>query len=140
MPHVPTRTRPTGYPGYSETLPRRPESAAAARRPVRVALAVWGLDTLAEDGSLIVSELVANAVEHARRESLRVTVERPGAGRVRLGVVDFSRVRPLRGEPEPGNERGRGLVLVDLLAEEWGTELFPWGKRVWAELRGGGEG
>ncbi|MEY6564990.1 hypothetical protein AB8B12_08570 [Streptomyces sp. PGLac3x] len=42
--------------------------------------------------------------------------------------------------PGPEDESGRGLVLVDALAAEWGTELLPWGKRVWAELSGEGEG
>lgn len=93
MPQPTTRARGTGHPGYSETLPRQPESAAPARRPVRAACAVWRLDDLAEDGALIVCELVANAVQHARRESIPVTVDRPGAGRVRIGVVDFSKLR-----------------------------------------------
>ncbi|MFC5957194.1 ATP-binding protein [Streptomyces pratens] len=137
MPQPATRARPTGCPGYSETLPCEPESAATARRLVRVALAVWGLDDLADDGALIVSELVSNAVRHARRESIRLTVDRPGAARVRIGVVDFSRVPPAVKEPDDEGEGGRGLVLVNELAVRWGTELLPWGKRVWAELRGG---
>ncbi|MFF2020274.1 ATP-binding protein [Streptomyces sp. NPDC058171] len=136
MPQPATRSRRTGHPGYSETLPRQPESAAPARRLVRAACAVWRLDDLAEDGALIVSELVSNAVQHARRESIRITIERPGTGRVRVGVVDFSRVSPVRGEPDPERESGRGLALVAELAENWGTDSLPWGKRVWAELHG----
>ncbi|MEU9981038.1 ATP-binding protein [Streptomyces sp. NPDC050856] len=131
-----TRARPTGHPGYSQTLPREPGSAATARRLVRVALTAWGLDDVAEDGALIVTELVANAVRHARRDSVRVVVERPGASRVRIGVVDLSKAPPMRGEPGPEDEGGRGLVLVAALAADWGTEPLPWGKRVWAELRG----
>ncbi|MBJ7905128.1 ATP-binding protein [Streptomyces sp. DSM 110735] len=38
MPQPTTRARPTGHPGYSETLPRDPKSAATARRLVRVAV------------------------------------------------------------------------------------------------------
>ncbi|AQW54683.1 ATP-binding protein [Streptomyces violaceusniger] len=136
MPQPTTRARPTGRPGYSETLPREPESAATARRLVRVALSVWGLDDLAEDGTLIISELVTNTVRHARRETIRVVIDRPGAARVRIGVVDFSKVRPVCGEPNIGDENGRGLALVGTLARDWGTEPLPWGKRVWAELDG----
>ncbi|MFJ8597507.1 ATP-binding protein [Streptomyces shenzhenensis] len=94
------------------------------------------MDELADDTAVIVSELVANAVQHARRESIRITIERPGAALVRIGVVNFSRVRPKRREPGPGDVNGRGLALVDELAQDWGTELLPWGKRVWAELHG----
>lgn len=136
MPQPTTRTRPTGHPGYSETLPREPESAAFARRLVRVSLSVWGLDDLTEDSAAVVSELVANAVRHARRGSIRVTVERLGEDRVRLGVVDFSHERPVRGTAGTEDESGRGLALVEGLAADWGTEPLPWGKRVWAELKG----
>ncbi|WP_432097480.1 ATP-binding protein [Streptomyces sp. bgisy100] len=133
MPQPTTQARPTGCPGYSETLPREPRSAAAARRLVRVALAAWGLDDLADDGTLIVSELVSNAVRHARRESIRVVIDRPEARRVRIGVVDFSQACPVRGNPGATDESGRGLALVGELAEAWGTDPLPWGKRVWAE-------
>ncbi len=136
MPQPTARARPTGYPGYSETLPREPGSAGTARRLVRVALAVWGLDDLADDGAVIVSELVSNAVQHARRESIRVIVDRPGTARVCIGVVDFSKVPPAPKEPDDEDEGGRGLALVDELADHWGTEPLPWGKRVWAELHG----
>lgn len=130
-----TTSRPTGPPGYSECLPRKPHSAASARRLVRAACVAWGLEELAEDGALIVSELVSNAVQHARRDTIRVTVTRPGAARVRVGVVDLSKALPDAREARAGDESGRGLALVGALAEEWGAEPLPWGKRVWAELR-----
>ncbi len=134
MPQPTTRARATGHPGYSETLPRVPESAATARRLVRVALIAWGMDDLAEDGALVVSELVANAVRHARRKAVRVVIDRPCATRVRIGVVDFSTARPVSTAPGPEDEGGRGLALVGELAVGWGTDVLPWGKRVWAEL------
>ncbi|MFJ6985583.1 MULTISPECIES: ATP-binding protein [unclassified Streptomyces] len=140
MPKTTTWARRTGRPGYSETLPRQPESAAPARHLVRVACTVWGLDDLADDGAVIMSELVSNAVQHARRESIRVLIDRPGPARVRIGVVDFSKARPVRREPGAGDEGGRGLALVSALAEDWGSEPLPWGKRVWAELHGKGHG
>jgi anti-sigma regulatory factor (Ser/Thr protein kinase) len=136
MPQPTTRARPTGCPGYSETLPREPESAGAARRLVCVALAAWGLDDLADDGALIVTELVSNTVRHARCRSIRVTVTRPEPARVRIGVVDKSKGLPELREPCTGDESGRGLVLVGALAKDWGTDHLPWGKRVWAELHG----
>jgi len=136
MPQRTTRERPNGCPRHSKTLPREPESAAIARRLVRAALADWGLESLADDGTVIVSELVTNAIQHARRESIRVTVEWADAECVRVGVVDFSQAPPVKRASALEDERGRGLALVDELAEAWGTQLLPWGKRVWADLAG----
>lgn len=130
---------PDRVPQCGETLPREPESAATARSLTRTSLSVQELDQPADDTALIASELVSNVVQHARRESIRVTIERPEAACVRVGVVDFSRV-PLRRETSPESENGRGPALVDELAEGWGTELLPWGKRVWAEIHGKEEG
>ncbi|MFI8087744.1 ATP-binding protein [Streptomyces sp. NPDC086080] len=140
MPQPTTLARRTGHPGYSETLPRRPESAAPARRLVRAACAAWSLDDLAEEAALIVSELVSNAIQHARRDSIRVVVERPDATYVRIGVVDFSKDPLVSKAPGPEDEGGRGLALVAALATHWGAEPLPWGKRVWAELHGKGRG
>ncbi|MER5972909.1 ATP-binding protein [Streptomyces sp. NPDC002055] len=133
-----TTSRATGHPGYSETLPREPGSAATARRLVRVALAAWGLDDVAEDGAVIVSELVSNAVRHARRESIRVVVERTAVRTVRVAVADFSRARPVPRAPGNGEEGGRGLFLVAALATAWGTDERQWGKVVWADVEGRG--
>ncbi|MFD8639672.1 ATP-binding protein [Streptomyces zaomyceticus] len=131
-------SRPTGHPAYSQTLPREAGSAGVARRLVRTALALWGLDSLTEDASLVITELVSNAVAHSRLPSIRVIVSRPTANGVRVGVVDRSRTLPILGADFSGDQlRGRGLILVDRLTDEWGTELYRWGKQVWAEL---GEG
>jgi anti-sigma regulatory factor (Ser/Thr protein kinase) len=121
-------------------MPRKPESAATARSLVRVAFGVWGLDDLADDGALIVSELVGNAVRHARSSAIRVTVTQPTPGLVRIGVVDRSQVFPILRNPDDADEDedagGRGLWLVDAMTHRWGTDVLPWGKRVWAELLG----
>ncbi|MFC7963631.1 ATP-binding protein [Streptomyces cinereoruber] len=131
----------TGHPAYSQTLPREARSAALARRLVRTALTVWGLEPLAGNATLVVSELVANAIDHGRHTSFRVIVSRPAVSGVRLGVVDRSRALPVLGtgadDRGRGRGRGRGLILVDALADEWGTEQYRWGKQVWAELRQG---
>ncbi|WP_029391206.1 ATP-binding protein [Streptomyces xiaopingdaonensis] len=138
MPQPTTPARQTGRARYSETLPRQPESAATARRLLHAACAVWGLNDLAEDGALIVSELVANAVQHARRESIRVVIDHRDAARVRVGVADLSRARPVEHEADGSEEGGRGLRLVAALAADWGTDERRWGKIVWADLEGRG--
>ncbi|WP_432097636.1 ATP-binding protein [Streptomyces sp. bgisy100] len=132
------RGPPHRAPGYSATLPREPGSAAIARRLVHVALAAWRLEELDEAAALIVSELVTNSVRHARSNSIRITVTRPEMMRVRIGVVDKSQQFPVPRESSAEDEGGRGLTLVETLSEGWGTDPLPWGKRVWAELRGKG--
>lgn len=130
--------RPTGHPGYSQTVDRVPESAGVARRLVRTALSAWHQDDLIDDALNVITELVSNAVDHGRLPSIRILVTRPSEGWIRLGVVDRSRVMPeLRTDSNGDQTRGRGLVLVDALSDRWGTDLHRWGKTVWAELKGG---
>lgn len=132
---VPAKPRPTGHPGYSETLPSLEESAEVARKLVRTALAAWRMEELTDTAILIVTELVANAVKHTNSRVIRVVVCRPDEQVVRIGVVDRARVMPEL--VEPGEELltgGRGILLIDALAERWGTALYRWGKQVWAEL------
>ncbi|GCD39010.1 ATP-binding protein [Streptomyces chrestomyceticus JCM 4735] len=121
-------------------MPHAAEGAATARRLVHVALSAWGLAELADDSALVVSELVCNAVQHARSRCIRVSVTRPGAARVRISVVDKSMELPELREPGSGDEDGRGLALVVGLAAAWGADPLPWGKRVWAELHGKARG
>ncbi|MFE0763663.1 ATP-binding protein [Streptomyces smyrnaeus] len=130
-----TQATGTGGPAYSETLPRVGESAGVARRLVQHALGVWHLDVLADPAALVISELVTNAVEHARGENLRVTVARLDDDGVHVSVVDKSRTWPTPQNPDLDDVDGRGLVLIEHMAKQWGTEPKPWGKLVWAELR-----
>lgn len=125
---------PTGHPGYTQTMPCMAESAETARRLVRTALAVWDLEQLVDDGTLVVTELVANAVQYTRCRLIRVSVSRPDENFVRIGVVDKSRVLPVRRVPDDNDVRGRGLTLVEALTTRWGSDRLPWGKRVWGEL------
>lgn len=122
-------------PAYTETLPRVAASVHRARRLVRLALDVWGLTGVQDDAELIVSELLTNAVLHARRDSVRVTAMRLGERRVRVAVVDLSCDRPAARAAGDDQESGRGLDIVATPSGgRWGVEPLPWGKRVWAEL------
>ncbi|MFJ6740243.1 ATP-binding protein [Streptomyces sp. NPDC091279] len=127
----------TGHPGYTETLPCEARSAKRARRLVRTALAAWALDHLAEPGELVVTELVANASQHTRCRYIHVTVTRPSDDLVRIGVVDKSHTVPEPRNPDHHEVRGRGLALIAALTHRWGTDLLPWGKKVWGELHSG---
>lgn len=125
----------TGVPGYTETVPCEPESARRARLLVSAALDTWGIGELAEVGTLIVSELISNAVSHTPCRVVRVVIRREMAAAVRIGVADKCRDTPEPGCPEGDSEGGRGLLLVESLSWRWGYDLHRWGKLVWAELR-----
>ncbi|MGW0827552.1 ATP-binding protein [Streptomyces sp. NPDC002845] len=133
---VTTFAAPTGHPRYTESLPNEPSSARAARRLVRTALAVWGIEHLTDCAELIVSEFVGNTVEHARGNMIRVIVERPDSRTVRVAVADKDRRKPTPRVTAPDDEHGRGLAMVSLVADDWGVEPKQWGgKVVWAVLR-----
>ena len=86
-----------------------------------------------EAALLLVSELVTNAVEHARSGVLLV-LERDGR-RLRVEVHDAGGPLPGRSEASgPRDEHGRGLHLVEALAQDWGVEPGRPGKAVWFEL------
>lgn len=114
------------------TLPCTADSAGEARRRVVDACRTWGCATLCDAAELIVAELVGNAVRHARTR-IQLSVRRTPHG-VLVEVHDDSPRLPERREPGLFDESGRGLWLVDAMAERWGVERELLGKRVWAEL------
>lgn len=115
-------------------LPSRPESAVTCRRLARSVLRLWALPQHAETVEQLVSELVGNAVRHtgARTFSLRMQRRR---GRVRAEVRDPSGALPCLLPVRGLDTSGRGLTLVDKLADRWGVDLLPRGKSTWFELR-----
>lgn len=112
-----------------------PTSAAAARRFVRSALADWGAPSLDELASLLVTELVTNAILHTR--SGPTVTARLSGRRLRVEVADDDRSPPVRQPCDPRAATGRGLILVDELALAWGTRPTGTGKVVWFELEPG---
>jgi anti-sigma regulatory factor (Ser/Thr protein kinase) len=94
----------------------------------------WEFDDSISDAELLVSELVTNAVLHARSET-EVTIEREGST-VRVSVHDTSSARPRLRELGPESVTGRGLLLVDRIAHRWGFDAEPDGKSVWFEIDG----
>lgn len=131
--------RMKGHPGYRLTADRVPETAKEARQLAKVALAVWGMDS--DVAALVMSELVANAVRHAHGPKVRLVVNRPAVDRVRLAVTDRAPLRlPQLRTPDTDTDNGRGLLLIEDLADRWGYDLLGpvharYAKRVWAELK-----
>lgn len=128
------RTPATGTPGYSEVMPCVPASVRRARGLVSIALQVWGLDSLTEDGLLVVSELVTNVIDHTKCRRLHVSVHRLDDDRARIVVADGSPHAPKATRANGDSLSGRGLVLIDALSHRWGYQWTRSGKAVWAEL------
>lgn len=115
------------------SLPPDPRSAGNARRFARDVLLDWGLGPLIEPVELALSELVTNSVLHART-AVGVCVSRRD-GRVRVEVTDRSTVVPRQREHPLDAATGRGLQILDVLADAWGVVQDPaGGKLVWFEL------
>lgn len=124
-----------GNPSVDEVrLTSRPESAATARRLALSVLRLWGLPQFDDVVELLVSELVGNAVRHtgARTFGLRMLRRR---GWIRVEVRDPSRALPCLMPVREMDISGRGLFLVDKLADRWGVDLLPRGKTTWFEMR-----
>jgi anti-sigma regulatory factor (Ser/Thr protein kinase) len=115
--------------------PRTQRAVGRARRDLAAVLTRWDLAALTEPAALVLSELMANSVRHARvpGREIETRYERVPLG-LRLEVHDASPVRPALGKPAEGDEGGRGLVIVDALTRgQWGvTTRAGVGKAVWA--------
>ena len=99
---------------------------------MREVLVDWGAEELAEAAILLTSELVTNAVLHAR-SGPEVTV-RLLDGRLWIGVADGTPQSPARKRYGAEAATGRGLLLVERMATAWGFEGSDRGKVVWFEL------
>ncbi len=118
----------------SRGFPAVPESTRAARRFV---LQVAGdvPPALRDAIAVMVAELAMNAVQHARTE-FEVTIDRAGTI-MRVEVTDSGDGRPTsRPMPPPQSLRGRGLPIVDSLADAWGITPSPHGpgKIIWFQI------
>jgi len=113
-------------------LPAAPTSARLARAFVRRrwsgAVSSETLDAV----TLCVSEMVTNALDHAR-PPYELRMER-GRGRLRVEVADASVRPPVLHPLSLTAPRGRGMFLVQRIASRWGVEPTTAGKRVWAEF------
>ncbi|MEU9142546.1 ATP-binding protein [Streptomyces sp. NPDC048349] len=116
--------------------PPRQDSVPAARRWAAWLAVAWGQPGLASDVALLTSELTTNALLHGsvRDRHLRVEVELTGAV-LRIAVSDpKGERRPVRRAAGDDEQYGRGLHVVSLLSQRWGSSDRVVGKTVWAEL------
>lgn len=103
-----------------------------ARRFVDETLRRWDCADVLETVTLLVSELVTNAVVHARSDAEVSVVLHHDV--IRVEVTDTSVEPPQRRDPQPHEPNGRGLAMVDKLTTAWGVEVTGAGKVVWFEV------
>jgi len=120
---------------YSRQFPSAPSSVGQARR-----FLVWALDRTGSSAdasvpTLVLSELATNAVEYGGGPSIRTTIK-VSESRIVVEVEDDNPAEPQTRADDPGCEEtaGRGLRIVDHLANRWGWTSEDESKTVWAEF------
>lgn len=112
-----------------QPFPARAESAGDARRFAGDVLHSWDLPELVEPATLLVSELVTNALLHAHSEIDVVLVVEDDE--LRVEVHDTSPVLPKPRRYSPEAATGRGLHMLDWVATDWGVRATAGGKAMW---------
>lgn len=114
------------------SLPPNVMSPRQSRRLARSALAGWCDAPDFVDVELLISELVANGVEHAETDvDVRIAVT---ATTIRVEVTDRDPELPQMKAPEATESSGRGMRIVDQTATRWGIVARRTGKCVWFEV------
>ncbi|MFI1888129.1 ATP-binding protein [Streptomyces jumonjinensis] len=119
-----------------QTWLREPEVVGQARDQLIKRLRRWGLQDVEPDALLVLSELASNAVCHAEGQHFGTRFVLVPPHGVRIEVRDKASQVLQPTAPDTGALGGRGLLLVDSLADKWGVTRLPGfvGKTVWAEL------
>jgi anti-sigma regulatory factor (Ser/Thr protein kinase) len=134
LPSHPQNGTPLSSLTASIDLPPCASSVPAARHLLVEMLRAWDVPQDHDDAALLVTELVANVIDHAQEEASLTLEVAVSDGWLRISVVDGSSIRPVVRELSHGQPRGRGLLLVKAIADRWGAEDHRGGKRVWFEL------
>jgi serine phosphatase RsbU (regulator of sigma subunit)/anti-sigma regulatory factor (Ser/Thr protein kinase) len=135
-----------GQPGAAPAGPERrialtirqdqPERIADARQELRDVLHDWAQPEQVDAGTLLVSELLANVLVHTDQDAaLLVEVwDTTPERRLHVEVADRSDDLPHKRSPGEMSSSGRGLILMDVLADQWGVHPRGDGKCIWFEL------
>lgn len=127
------------------TAPRRtamtiaqaePERVSAARQQVREMLHDWADPDQVDSAVLMISEMATNVLVHTDGDALMVAqaIGEHGERRLRVEVADGSDELPHKRRPGEMASSGRGLVLMEMLADAWGVDPRGAGKSIWFEL------
>jgi hypothetical protein len=115
---------------YRLPLPPHPIAAEQARVLVRLALAEWNMNGVADNALIIATELVSNAMKIGDVFHLTLSCQN---GNVLIEVSDSSETSPERQRRSVDRVDGRGLLLVEACSKDWGWRLEEaGGKTTWA--------
>lgn len=119
------RVHTVHYPPEAENVPH-------ARHWLQRLLRRWELDGLIPDASLLITELVTNTIVHTH--SPLDVVSAVADGVLEIGVTDHDTHPPHLEHPSSRAEHGRGIALVDDIADDWGVASLDGGKQIWFRL------
>ncbi|WP_308344526.1 SpoIIE family protein phosphatase [Streptomyces sp. ISL-94] len=115
--------------------PGDPEALVAARHMIGAAVRAWGARERADEIELVADELIVNALMHTDGPAIvTLRILSGPERRLRVEVEDRSSALPRRREAGESGVSGRGLMLVERLADVWGVESRGSGKCVWCEF------
>ncbi|WP_107465888.1 ATP-binding protein [Streptomyces sp. MA5143a] len=132
----PDTEHPSPIRNFSVRLSSTPRGARLARLLATEQLRTWGLPP--DPAEHIVAELAANAATHGRVQGRDFEVTLYVIGdTLRIEVTDTRAERlPCGRRPTADDESGRGLLLIEALADRWGTTPGrPPRKTIWAEVQ-----
>jgi anti-sigma regulatory factor (Ser/Thr protein kinase) len=134
-------------------LAATPQAVSYARQHAKQEILKWNLPELADTVELLVSELVTNAIKATQHQQpldqrSSLSGERPSIvlwltseqGAVIIRVWDNNGQMPMRRDPGPYSEGGRGVGLVAALAHDWGAYRKVFGKVTWCLLASNSNG
>ena len=127
--------RPAELQGCQVRLTAVPAAPGQARCQVQAAIWSWAVGVDEDVAVLLTSELVTNAITHQAGRTITLAIT-CSPGQLRVDVHDPSWTLPTLLPASAGDETGRGLALVDTLADEWGAYRTPAGKAVYFTLAG----
>ncbi|MDX2389998.1 SpoIIE family protein phosphatase [Streptomyces sp. DK15] len=113
-----------------------PGRIAGARRQIQEFLHDWADPDQVDSAVLMVSEMVTNVLVHTDGDALLVAEAAgdPGTRRLRVEVADGSDELPHKRQPGEMASSGRGVLLMEMLADVWGVDPRGEGKSIWFEL------
>ncbi|MGW6788917.1 ATP-binding SpoIIE family protein phosphatase [Streptomyces chartreusis] len=134
--HADAALRPTVRRTVLSVAQAEPERVGVARQQLRELLHDWASEDQVDSAVLLLSETLTNVLVHTDADALLLAEVRgePGDRRVRVEVTDTSDDLPHRRSPGELASSGRGLMLIELLAQAWGVDPRGEGKSIWFEL------
>lgn len=117
------------------TFTADPEEVAALRHLMSLHLKLWGLREVVDEAQLCVSELVSNVITHVGPGTPATLAVSMSGTHLRIEVHDpDTRALPTLQIADADAECGRGMALVDAVADRWGVQLHDGRKVTWCEL------